>query len=250
MEMVLLPLRRGLRPCVRNVSLCAEADLPGCVYPLWSLSIYQPQVQLPSGGSIVIDPTEALVAIDVKSGRTSQKGDFEKSIFLANMEAAEELARQLRLRDLGGLIVVDFIDMRNKGNIRDVERQVKNAMKRDKAKVDISRISRFGLMQISRQKMGAPIEKGSYHRCEYCEGRGVVRSVETLALYYLRRIQTGVSRKKVQRVTAKLPLEVGQYLLNKKRTEIIELENKHQASIEITPCPEMKPSENKIEYLA
>ena len=207
-------------------------------------------MQLPSGGSIVIDPTEALVAIDVNSGRTSQKGDFEQSIFLANMEAADELARQLRLRDLGGLIVVDFIDMRNKANIRDVEKQVKNAMKRDKAKVDISRISRFGLMQISRQKMGAPIEKGSYHLCDYCEGRGVVRSVETLALYYLRRIQTGVSRKKITRVEVSLPLEVGQYLLNKKRTEIIELENKHQASIDITPSPTMKPSENKIDFLA
>jgi ribonuclease E len=212
-------------------------------------SIYQPQVQLPSGGSIVIDPTEALVAIDVNSGRTSQKGDFEKSIFLANMEAADELARQLRLRDLGGLIVVDFIDMRIKKNIRDVEKQVKAAMKRDKAKVDISRISRFGLMQISRQKMGAPIEKGSYRRCEYCEGRGVVRSVETLALYYLRRIQTGVSRNKIKRVEARLPLDVGQYLLNKKRIELTELENRHRASIDIIPRPDMKPNENKIDFL-
>jgi ribonuclease E len=207
-------------------------------------------VQLPSGGSIVIDPTEALVAIDVNSGRTSQKGDFEQSIFLANMEAAEELARQLRLRDLGGLIVVDFIDMRSKNNIKEVEKKVKTAMKRDKAKVDISRISRFGLMQISRQKMGAPIEKGSYRRCEHCEGRGVVRSVETLALYYLRRIQTGVARKKIIRVEANLPLEVGQYLLNKKRAEIIELENKHQACISIIPSPEMKPSENNIRFLS
>ncbi|MCI5166609.1 MAG: ribonuclease E, partial [Candidatus Electrothrix sp. GM3_4] len=161
-----------------------------------------------------------------------------------------ELARQLRLRDLGGLIVVDFIDMRSKSNIREVERQVKNAMKRDKAKVDISRISRFGLMQISRQKMGAPIEKGSYRRCEHCEGRGVVRSVETLALYYLRRIQTGVTRKKITRVEANLPLEVGQYLLNKKRGELVELENKHQVTIVILPSPEMKPSENNIRFLS
>jgi ribonuclease E len=232
-------LHRGAKPIFNQSNIEEQIE-----------SIYQPQVQLPSGGSIVIDPTEALVAIDVNSGRTSQKGDFEKSIFLANMEAAEELARQLRLRDLGGLIVVDFIDMRSKGNIKEVEKQVKNAMKRDKAKVDISRISRFGLMQISRQKMGAPIEKGSYRRCEHCEGRGVVRSVETLALYYLRRIQTGVTRKKVQRVEADLPLEVGHYLLNKKRTEIMELENKHQASIIILPSPEMKPSENNIRFLS
>lgn len=112
-------------------------------------SIFKPQVPLPSGGSIVIDPTEALVAIDVNSGRTSKNSDFDETIFLANMEAAAELARQLRLRDLGGLIVVDFIDMRNKKHIREVERQVKASMKRDKAKVDISKISRFGLMQIS-----------------------------------------------------------------------------------------------------
>jgi ribonuclease E len=231
-------LHRGAKPIFNQNNIEEQIE-----------SIYQPQVQLPSGGSIVIDPTEALVAIDVNSGRTSKKGDFEESIFLANMEAAEELARQLRLRDLGGLIVVDFIDMRNKKHIREVERQVKTAMKRDKAKVDISRISRFGLMQISRQKMGAPIEKGSYRRCEYCDGRGVVRSVETLALYYLRRIQTGVSRSKVKRVEARLPLDVGQYLLNRKRTELTELENRHRATIDIIPRPELKPNENKIDFL-
>jgi ribonuclease E len=212
-------------------------------------SIYKPQVALPSGGSIVINPTEALVAIDVNSGRTSKNGDFDETIFLANMEAASELARQLRLRDLGGLIVVDFIDMRNKKHIRDVERQVKISMKRDKAKVDISKISRFGLMQISRQKMGAPIEKGSYLTCEYCQGRGVVRSVETLALYYLRRIQTGISRKKVARVECSLPLDVAQYLLNKKRAELADLEAKHRARIDIIPRVEMKPAESQIDFL-
>ena len=232
-------LHRGAKPIFNQNNIEEQIE-----------SIYQPQVQLPSGGSIVIDPTEALVAIDVNSGRTSKKGDFEESIFLANMEAADELARQLRLRDLGGLIVVDFIDMRNKKHIREVEKQVKASMKRDKAKVDISRISRFGLMQISRQKMGAPIEKGSYRRCEYCEGRGVVRSVETLALYYLRRIQTGVSRSKVKRVEARLPLEVGEYLLNKKRIELTEMEKRNHATIDIIPRPEMKPHENKIDFLS
>jgi ribonuclease E len=235
---VQVKLHRGAKPIFNQNNIEEQIE-----------SIYQPQVQLPSGGSIVIDPTEALVAIDVNSGRTSKKGNFEDSIFLANMEAADELARQLRLRDLGGLIVVDFIDMRNKKHIREVEKQVKTAMKRDKAKVDISRLSRFGLMQISRQKMGAPIEKGSYRRCEYCDGRGVVRSVETFALYYLRRIQTGVSRKKIKRVDARLPLDVGQYLLNKKRTELTELENKHQATIDIIPRPEMKPNEHQINFI-
>lgn len=211
-------------------------------------SIYQPQVQLPSGGSIVIDPTEALVAIDVNSGRTSKDHNFDQTIFLANMEAAAELARQLRLRDLGGLIVVDFIDMRNSKHIREVEKQVKASMKRDKAKVDISRISRFGLMQISRQKMGAPIEKGSYKMCEHCQGRGVVKSVETMALYYLRRIQTGITRQKVKRVECFLPHEVAQYLLNKKRVELTELEAKHNATVDIIIKSDMKPGDNRIDF--
>ena len=212
-------------------------------------SIYRPQVTLPSGGSIVIDPTEALVAIDVNSGRTSKNSDFDETIFLANMEAAAELARQLRLRDLGGLIVVDFIDMRNKKHIREVERQVKVSMKRDKAKVDISRISRFGLMQISRQKMGAPIEKGSYLTCPHCQGRGVIRSVETQALYYLRRIQTGITRKKVGRVECRLPLDVAQYLLNKKRNELLELEHRNSARIDIIPCADMRPADHQIDFI-
>jgi ribonuclease E len=212
-------------------------------------SIYKPQVQLPSGGSIVINPTEALVAIDVNSGRTSKDSDFEKTIFLANMEAASELARQLRLRDLGGLVVVDFIDMRNKKHIREVEKRVKQSMKRDKAKVDISTISRFGLMQISRQKMGAPIEKGSYKVCEHCHGRGLVKSVETQALYYLRRIQTGVSRKNIKLVKCVFPIDVAQYLLNKKRTELAELETAHEATIDITGRTEMNPGDNIIDFL-
>lgn len=212
-------------------------------------TIFENRVPLKSGGSIVIEQTEALVAIDVNSGRGTREKDLEQTALNTNLEAAEEVARQIRLRDLGGLIVVDFIDMRNKKHIREVERQVKMSMKRDKAKVDISKISRFGLMQISRQKMGAPIEKGSYRTCEYCQGRGTVRSVETLALYYLRRIQTGITRKKVGRVECRFPLDVAQYLLNKKRAELAELEAKHRARIDIIPRVEMKPSEHQIDYL-
>ena len=211
--------------------------------------IYQPVVKLPAGGSIVINPTEALVAIDVNSGRTAKDKNFAETIFLANMEAASELARQLRLRDLGGLIVVDFIDMRNARHIREVQKEVKASMKRDRAKVDISRISRFGLMQISRQKLGRPIEMGSYHVCEYCQGRGVTRSVETQSLSYLRRIQTGISRKNVVGVTCRLPVKVSQYLLNNKREELLEMENKYEAVIMIEPAPEMAPADNHIEFI-
>ena len=209
-------------------------------------SIYQPRVNLPSGGSIVIDPTEALVAIDVNSGSTSKGQNFEASIFQANLEAATELARQLRLRDLGGLIVVDFIDMRNKKHILAVEREVKVAMKKDKAKVDFSRISKFGLMQISRQKLGAPIESGNYRRCEHCKGRGIVRSVETLSLYYLRRIQTGASRKQVETIECHFPLDVASYLLNNKRSEINELEKRYQVEILINAEVDMKPADHEI----
>jgi ribonuclease E len=211
--------------------------------------IYQPVVKLPAGGSIVINPTEALVAIDVNSGSTGKDKNFAETIFLANMEAAAELARQLRLRDLGGLIVVDFIDMRNSRHIKEVEKQVKSSMKRDRAKVDISRISRFGLMQISRQKMGQPIQVGSYNVCEHCQGRGITRSVETQSLFYLRRIQTGVTHKKVVAVNCRLPVKVAQYLLNIKREELLEMERKYDTVIRIEPAPEMTPADHKIDFV-
>ena len=211
--------------------------------------IYQPVVKLPSGGSIVINPTEALVSIDVNSGRTGKDLNFNEAIFKANMEAAAELARQLRLRDLGGLIVVDFIDMRSQRHIKEVEKQVKTSMKRDKAKVDISRISKFGLMQISRQKMGAPIQMGSYKVCEHCQGRGMIRSVETLSLYYLRRIQTGVAQKGVARVECRLPMGVAQYLLNKKRADLVEMERQYGVEIQVLPEPTMNPADNKIDFI-
>jgi ribonuclease E len=211
--------------------------------------IYQPTVPLPSGGSIVITPTEALVAIDVNSGRTSKDKNFEESIFLANMEAAEEMARQLRLRDLGGLIVVDFIDMRESKHVKEVEKKVKASMKHDRAKVDLSRISKFGLMQISRQKLASPVERGSYHVCEHCLGRGMVRSVETLALVYLRRVQTVVVRREVKRVECRLPLAVAQYLLNKKRADLVELEGRYEVAINIVGDPAMAPNDGQVEAI-
>jgi ribonuclease E len=228
-------LHRGSRPIFNQFSVEDQIE-----------SIYQPQVNLPSGGSIVIDPTEALVAIDVNSGSTSKGKNFEQSIFQANMEAASELARQLRLRDLGGLIVVDFIDMRIRKNNLAVEREVKASMKLDKAKVDFSRISKFGLMQISRQKLGAPIEAGNYRVCEHCKGRGTVRSIETLALFYLRRIQTGASRKLVAHVECHFPLDVASYLLNNKREELYSMETKYKVEITIVAETSMKPADNNL----
>jgi ribonuclease E len=228
-------LHKGSRPIFNQFSVEDQIE-----------SIYQPRVNLPSGGSIVIEPTEALVSIDVNSGSTSKGKNFDQSIYQANMEAASEIGRQLRLRDLGGLIVVDFIDMRNKKHIRDVERMLKVSMKRDKAKVDFSRISKFGLMQISRQKLGSPIEAGNYRVCEHCKGRGTVRSVETLALFYLRRIQTAASRKHVSRVECNFPLDVAQYLQNKKRNEIHEHEIRYNTEIAIIANPGLSPVEHEI----
>ncbi len=230
-------LHKGSRPIFNQYSIEDQIE-----------SIYQPKVSLPSGGSIVIDPTEALVAIDVNSGSTQKGKNFEDTIFQANMEAATELARQLRLRDLGGLIVVDFIDMRSKKNTREVEKQVKVSMKRDKAKVDISRISKFGLMQISRQKLGAPIEAGNYRVCESCKGRGVVRSVETMALFYLRRIHTAASRKLIRQIECRFPLDVAGYLLNNKRQELRDLELKYDTEVVITADPSLTPGEHDIVY--
>ncbi len=207
--------------------------------------IFQPKVPLPSGGSIVINPTEALVAIDVNSGSTKDK-DFEESIFVANMEAADELARQLRLRDLGGLIVVDFIDMRVKKHVREVEKKLRESMKRDKAKIDLGRISKFGLMQISRQRMGPPVAAESYAACPHCQGRGMVQTVETQVLVHLRKIQGAAIRRNVKRIVCDLPLDIATYMLNRKRAELAELEARYGVEIQINAHPTMHPPEATV----
>ena len=211
--------------------------------------MYQAQVPLPSGGSIVIDPTEALVAIDVNSGRTSKDKNFEKTIFLANMEAADELARQLRLRDLGGLIVVDFIDMRDKRNIREVEKKLRSSLKKDKAKIDTSRISKFGLMQISRQRLGPPIQKGNYIKCEHCQGIGIIKSVETTSLSLLRRIQTSAAKRHIIAIECELPPAIAQYLLNQKRADIVAMEKKYRVEIRVISNPAMTPAQEEIRFI-
>lgn len=231
-------LHKGPRPLLNSFNVEKQIE-----------QIYHPTVKLPSGGSIVISPTEALVAVDVNSGRTDKESNFEKTIFQANMEAAEELARQLRLRDLGGLIVVDFIDMRVAAHTREVEKMLKNSMKKDKAKIDFTRISKFGLMQISRQRMGAPVEAGNYVACQHCQGRGMVKSVETQSLVYLRQIQTGVTRRHVNTVQCLLPADIGKYLLNKKRAELAELEKRYNTSILIETEANLSPSQASITFL-
>lgn len=231
-------LHRGAKPIFNQFQVEEQID-----------QMYLPMVTLPSGGSIVINPTEALVAIDVNSGRTAKDKNFEETIFLANMEAAEELTRQLRLRDLGGLIVVDFIDMRESRHNREVEKKVKTCMKRDKAKSDTSRISKFGIMQISRQRLGPPIQKGNYVVCEHCQGHGVIRSVETTALAHLRKIQTGMTKKNIGRVVCSFPMKIAQYLLNQKRADLMALEETYKVEIQIKADPDMTPSQSSVEFI-
>lgn len=194
--------------------------------------IFARRIDLPSGGSIVIDQTEALVAIDVNSGRV-KTDDIEDTALKTNLEAAAEVARQLKIRDRGGLIVVDFIDMRDKDNIRKVEDAVREGFRSDKAKVKFSKISEFGLMEISRQRLQGSVMRGSFTPCGTCGGTGQVRSVESSALYLLRRMKETLIRGNYQHLDAQMPVAIANYLLNRKRKELVDLEKQTGTSIEV-----------------
>ena len=195
-------------------------------------TISKNKVPLPSGGSIVIDATEALVAIDVNSGKMAGEQGVEATAYKTNLEAATEVGRQLRLRDLGGLIVIDFIDMRDRQHIRDVEKNLKDALKDDKARVTLGRISsQFGLLEMSRQRIKAALAEGTYNTCPHCNGTGRIKSVETQAIAFLRKVYGGIARGQVDRIEGELPLEVATYLLNSKREELLELERARNVSI-------------------
>ncbi|MFT7580851.1 MAG: ribonuclease E, partial [Myxococcota bacterium] len=194
--------------------------------------IFARTIELKSGGSIVIDQTEALVAIDVNSGRVKTI-DIEQTALTTNLEAAEEVARQLKIRDRGGLIVVDFIDMRSKDNIRKVEQTVRDAFESDKAKVKFSRISEFGLMEISRQRLQSSLMKGSFTPCAACGGSGQIRSVESSSLYLLRRLKETVIRGNYMHVRARMPVAIANYMLNRKRADLTELESQSSTGIEV-----------------
>jgi ribonuclease E len=191
------------------------------------------KVALPSGGSIVIDPTEALVAIDVNSGKMASERGVEDTATKTNLEAATEVGRQLRLRDLGGLIVIDFIDMRDRKNNRAVENQVKQSLENDKARVSVGRISKFGLLEMSRQRIKAALTEGSYLPCPHCNGSGHLKSPESQAVALLRKIHASAAKGQVSRVDAQLPLEVAAYLLNNNREDLVEMERRYQLQIHI-----------------
>ncbi|MBW2648721.1 MAG: ribonuclease E/G, partial [Deltaproteobacteria bacterium] len=195
--------------------------------------IYQPRVKLKSGVSIVIDSTEAGITIDVNSGRL-KKHDAEETAYKTNMEAAGEIARQLRLRDLGGLIVVDFIDMMDKNHIGQVEKAFRDALKVDRSRIQLAKISRFGMLELSRQKKQSTIQEISYSICPYCRGNGVRPSVEYLALSALRRIKAEAAKEQSSEIAVTLPPEVTAYLLNQKRSRLSKLEALHGVSVTIS----------------
>ncbi|MBW2595167.1 MAG: ribonuclease E/G [Deltaproteobacteria bacterium] len=195
--------------------------------------IYQPRVKLKSGVSIVIEPTEAGITIDVNSGRL-KKHDAEETAYKTNMEAAGEIARQLRLRDLGGLIVVDFIDMMDKNHIGQVEKAFRDALKVDRSRIQLAKISRFGMLELSRQKKQSTIQEISYSICPYCRGNGVRPSVEYLALSALRRIKAEAAKEQSSEIAITLPPEVTAYLLNQKRNQLSKLEALHGVSVIIS----------------
>jgi ribonuclease E len=209
-------------------------------------SIFARKVPLPSGGHIVINPTEALVSVDVNSGKATRKGSMEETAFAINMEAAAEIATQLRLRDLGGLIVIDFIDMRDRKHILSVERAVRQHTKLDKARISMGRISKFGLMEMARQRIAASVEYGSFMPCPHCQGRGLVPSAERLALEFLRRLRSETLRQDITEVKGIVPAKVASYLLNKKRKEILDAEMERNLRITIEGDPLMQPGESRI----
>ena len=209
-------------------------------------SIFESRVKLKSGGSIVIEQTEALVAIDVNSGKATQAKSVEQTALVSNLEAAEEIARQLRLRDLGGLIVIDFIDMRDTKHNLEVEKNLKTFVKDDKARIKFGKISRFGIMEMSRQRIRPSIEYGSFEPCRYCRGKGVTPSPETQGLSFLRKLNLEILKDEIAGVRGIVPANVADYLLNKKRKEILDLETRRNLSIRIEGSNILLPGESEI----
>ena len=196
-------------------------------------SAYERTVRLPSGGALVIDQTEALTAIDVNSARATKGGDIEETAFNTNLEAAEEVARQLRLRDLGGLVVIDFIDMASSKHQREVENRLQNALKYDRARVQIGRISRFGLLEMSRQRLRPSLGEASQIVCPRCEGHGRMRSIESLSLSIIRVAEEHAMKDNTGQVLVQAPVEIANFLLNEKRNALREIEQRHDAPIVI-----------------
>ncbi|KXC31887.1 ribonuclease E [Pseudomonas aeruginosa] len=210
---------------------------------------FQREVKLPSGGSIIIDPTEALVSIDINSARATKGGDIEETALQTNLEAAEEIARQLRLRDIGGLIVIDFIDMTPAKNQRAVEERVREALEADRARVQVGRISRFGLLEMSRQRLRPSLGETSGIVCPRCNGQGIIRDVESLSLAILRLIEEEALKDRTAEVRARVPFQVAAFLLNEKRNAITKIELRTRARIFILPDDHLETPHFEVQRL-
>ncbi|MCG8415869.1 MAG: Rne/Rng family ribonuclease [Pseudomonadales bacterium] len=209
-------------------------------------SAFEREVSLPSGGSVVIDPTEALISIDINSSRATRGSDIEETALNTNLEAADEIARQLRLRDMGGLVVIDFIDMTSNRNQREVENRMREALETDRARVQVGRISRFGLLEMSRQRLRPSLGETSAIVCPRCSGQGTIRDVESLSLSILRILQEEANKQKSREVKATVPLVVSSYLLNEKRAALAEIEDQSKTKLIIIPNPEMETPHYEI----
>lgn len=222
--------------------------------PLFSLyqiegqieTAHQRQVVLPSGGALVIDSTEALVSIDINSAKATGGADIESTAFNTNLEASDEIARQLRLRDLGGLVVIDFIDMSSTKNQRDVESRLKEALKADRARIQVGRISRFGLLEMSRQRLRLSLGENAQETCPRCEGKGHVRSLQSHGLSIIRLVEEEALRDNVSEIQVQLPVEMATYLMNEKRTAIAAIEKRHQVHVVIVANPYMQSPQSQI----
>ena len=210
-------------------------------------ALYSPTVTLPSGGYIVINQTEALVSIDINSGKATREHNIEDTATKTNLEACDEIARQLRLRDLAGLVVIDFIDMEENRNNRAVERRMKDALKNDRARIQVGRISHFGLLEMSRQRLRPGLLEGSFRPCPHCEGRGIVRSVSSCGLGVLRSIEEYLQKGRAENLTVKCARDVAFYLLNEKRDSLLELETQFEISIFLVPGDDVKGTQAIIE---
>ena len=196
-------------------------------------AMYQPVVQLKSGGYVVINPTEALVSIDINSGRSTREHNIEQTAYSTNIEAAHEIARQLRLRDMAGLVVIDFIDMESNGHIRKVEKAMKEALKNDRARIQVGRISSFGLMEMSRQRLRTGVLEASTRPCPHCDGTGLMRTASSAGLSALRLLEDEAARGRGSRIVLRAGLDAAIYLLNRKRDEIIDVERRYGVAIEV-----------------
>ncbi len=210
---------------------------------------YRRDVNLPSGGAIIIDHTEALVSVDVNSARATRGADIEQTAFNTNCEAADEIARQLRLRDLGGLVVIDFIDMENQRNQREVENRLKDALKHDRARVQMGKISRFGLLELSRQRLQPSLGESSHIPCPRCGGTGHIRDIESSALHILRILQEEAMKESTALLRAQVPVDVATFLLNEKRADIHSLEARLKVNVVLIPNPHIETPNYEIERI-